>query len=100
MIEEIVQKIHKGLYEYSKHAVDQSVVRFISTKEIVEAIESGKIIEYYPDDKYGPSCLIYGKTNKNRPIHVQCSYPSRPLVKIITVYEPATELWINFEIRR
>jgi len=100
MINEISSKIREGLYEYSQHAVDQSIVRMISTKEIHEAIERGKIIEDYPDDKYGPSCLIYGKTNEGRPIHVQCSYPARPLVKIITVYEPDPALWINFEIRR
>lgn len=100
MIDEIIGKIQNGLCEYSQHAVDQSVVRIISTKEVQEAIEHGKIIENYPDDKYGPSCLIYGKTNEGRPIHVQCSYPSRPLVKIITVYEPDPALWINFEIRR
>ena len=100
MIDEIIKKIREGLYEYSQHAVDQSVVRIISNKEIREAIEHGKIIEDYPDDKYGPSCLIYGKTENGRPIHVQCSYPSRSLIKIITVYEPKFTLWINFEIRR
>lgn len=100
MIDKIIWKVQKGLYEYSQHAVDQSIVRIISTKEVIEAIETGKIIEDYPDDKYGPSCLIYGKTSSGRPIHVQCSYPSRPLVKIITVYEPDSALWINFEIRR
>ncbi len=100
MIEEIIRKIRDGLYEYSHHAVDQSTIRLISTKEIREAIEHGKIIEDYPNDKYGPSCLIYGKTALERPIHVQCSYPSRPLVKIITVYEPNPAIWINLEVRR
>ena len=46
------------------------------------------IIEDYPDDKYGPSCLIFVMTAERRPIHIQCSYPSRPIVKIITLYEP------------
>lgn len=78
MIDEIIGEIRDGLYEYSQHAVDQSIMRIISTKEISEAIEHGKIIEDYPDDKYGPSCLIYGKASDGRPIHVQCSYPSRP----------------------
>ncbi len=100
MIDEIIRKIRDGLYEYSQHAVDQSIVRIISKKEISDAIMHGKIIEDYPEDKYGPSCLVYGKTTDGRPIHVQCSHPSRPLVKIITVYEPDPALWINFVIRR
>ncbi|MBI5309008.1 MAG: DUF4258 domain-containing protein [Planctomycetes bacterium] len=72
----------------------------ISTKEVREAIEYGKIIEDYPDDKYGPSCLVYGKIAHGWPIHIHCSHPSRTLIKIITVYEPDAALWINFEIRR
>ena len=47
------------------------------------------------------SCLIDGKTINGRPIHAQCSYPSRPLAKIITVYEPDPALWIKYnEVRR
>ena len=62
---------------------------------------TGQVIEDYPDDKYGPSCLISGLTLANRPIHLQCSYPSRPFIKIITVYEPDSKRWSNdFTIRR
>ncbi|MEH1908370.1 MAG: DUF4258 domain-containing protein [Nostoc sp.] len=63
-------------------------------------IASGQVIEDYPDDKYGASCLISGLTQANRPIHVQCSYPSRSLIKIITVYEPNSNLWNNDFTRR
>jgi hypothetical protein len=31
---------------------------------------------------------------------VQCSYPTRQLIKIITVYEPAHDLWINLRTRK
>ena len=58
-------------------------------REVEEAIASrSEVIEDYPNDKYGPSCLVLGYTKAGRPLHVQCSYPSRPLVKIITLYEP------------
>jgi len=60
---------------------------------------AGEVIEEYPDDKYGPSCLIFGFTLSNRPLHVQCSYPSHPLVKIITLYEPDPKIWIDFKLR-
>ena len=32
-----------------------------------------EVIEDYPEDKYGPSCLILGFTVYGRPLHVQCS---------------------------
>jgi len=52
------------------------------------------------NDKYGPSCLVQGFTPKGRPLLIQCSYPSRPILKIVTVYEPDGELWIGFKARR
>ena len=100
MIEEIRNKIVQNQFEFSQHALNQSIVRQISVQELREAIANGEIIEDYPDDKYGPSCLIVGFTIAARPLHVQCSYPSRPLVKIITLYEPNPELWIDFKVRR
>ena len=101
MLEEIQSKILRGQYEFSKHAVDQSIIREISIVEMGEAISGGgEIIEDYPEDKYGPSCLILGFTKTGRPLHIQCSYPSRPLIKIITLYEPDPDLWVEFRIRK
>jgi hypothetical protein len=92
-IAEIRHKVAENQFEFSKHAVDQSILRQIRVQEIREAVANGQIIEDYPDDKYGPSCLICGWTQVQRPIHIQCSYPSRPLIKIITVYEPIPQQW-------
>ena len=100
MIEQIRTKIQAEQFEFSKHAVDQSILRHISVQELREAIANGELIEDYPDDKYGPSCLILGFTRAGRPLHVQCSYPSRPLAKIITLYEPDPSRWIDFRVRR
>lgn len=100
MIEKIREKISAGQFEFSRHAVDQSILRHITLQNIREAIADGEIIEDYPNDKYGPSCLIFGHTQTGRPLHLQCSYPSRPLVKIITLYEPDAKLWVNFKVRR
>jgi Domain of unknown function (DUF4258) len=98
---EIRQKFFSEQFEFSKHAVDQSILRLIFLKEIKEAIENCEVIEDYPDDKYGPSCLVGGFTRSQRPIHVHCSYPSRPIIKIITLYEPDIQRWVdNFTRRR
>jgi len=100
LIQEIRKRVAQGQFEFSQHAVDQSIIRRISVQEIREAIAVGEVIEVYPEDKYGPSCLIFGKTNAGRPIHVQCSDPSRPVVKIVTMYEPDPALWADFKVRR
>lgn len=81
--------------------MDQTIVRDISVAELEQALSNrSEVIEDYPEDKYGPSCLILGFTSVGRPLHVQCSDPARPLIKIITVYEPDAELWIDLRIRR
>ncbi len=100
IIDDMRDKIVSGRFEFSQHAVDQSVVRHISVQERREAIAVGEVIEDYPTDKYGPSCLVFGVTLARRPLHIQCSYPSRPLVKIITLYEPDPQRWIDCKVRR
>jgi Domain of unknown function (DUF4258) len=67
LIDEIREKIEAGQFEFSKHAVDQSIIRRISVKEIQELFDDAEVIEDYPEDKYGPSCLILGKTRDGRP---------------------------------
>lgn len=100
-IHKIRVKLDSRQYEFSKHAVDQSIIRDISVREVEEAVASrSEVIEDYPNDKYGPSCLVLGYTKAGRPLHAQCSYPSRPLVKIITLYEPDPDLRIDFRVRR
>jgi hypothetical protein len=100
MIEKISEKIARNQFEFTQHAADQSILRRISVQELREAIASGEIIEDYPRDKYGSSCLILGFTQAGRPLHIQCSYPSRPLVKIITLYQPDPKKWFDFRVRR
>ena len=101
LLDDIRVKIAARQYEFSKHAVDQTIIRSISVAELEEAISNrSEVIEDYPEDKYGPSCLVLGFTIGGRPLHIQCSYPSRPLIKIVTVYEPDPDLWIDLRIRK
>lgn len=78
-------------YILTAHASDRAAKRRVRSPEIEQAILSGEVIEDYPDDKYGPSCLILGYTEAKRPLHIQVSYP--PKVKVITVYEPSDDDW-------
>ncbi len=100
IIAEIREKFDRDEFVLSKHATDQAILRNIYMKEMLEAIRSGEMIEDYPDDKYGPSCLILGFTQAGRPLHIQCSYPHVSRVRVITVYEPSSEEWVDHRIRR
>jgi hypothetical protein len=97
-LQTIQEAVRQGNLFFTDHAVRQMAKRAISDAETQEAILKGEIIEAYPDDKYGPSCLIYGHTEQARPLHIQCSAP--PRVRVITVYQPDPNQWINHRQRR
>jgi hypothetical protein len=98
--ERIRRQLITGEFEFSRHALKRAVERNISDKEIAQAAESAELIEEYPDDKYSPSCLMLGFTKQHRPLHVQVSFADTPMVRIITLYEPDPEEWIEFRKRR
>ena len=83
------------------HAVTQMSRpdRMISTDEIREAVFHGEIIEEYPEDQRGESCLVF-HTKDQRVIHVLCS-PKVEYLAIITAYLPAADQWsADFKVRK
>ena len=76
------------------------VERNISEQEIREAGAQAEIVEDYPDDKYSPSALLLGFSFAGRPLHFQVSYADTTLTKIVTIYEPDANEWIDFRKRR
>ncbi|PKP56005.1 MAG: hypothetical protein CVT88_00135 [Candidatus Altiarchaeales archaeon HGW-Altiarchaeales-1] len=96
-INDIKEKIQINDYEISLHALEKSFERKIWKDDIEHAIMNGEIIEDYKDDKPYPSCLICGKTRDMQPIHIVCTYP--PIVRIITIYFPDKDKWIDYKIR-
>jgi hypothetical protein len=66
----------------------------ISTSEIRRVVRTGGVIEDYPDDPRGHSCLILGYGKDKRPIHVVCA-PKPEFLAIITAYLPREDEWKN-----
>ncbi|MBI5638705.1 MAG: DUF4258 domain-containing protein [Nitrospinae bacterium] len=63
-IGQIRWQIQAGQFEFSRHAFLRAVERNISEQEIRFAGAMAEIIEEYPDDKYSPSALLLGFTEK------------------------------------
>ena len=99
-LEEIQRQLSLEEFDFSRHALKRVVERNISELEIKEAGRNAKIIEDYPDDKYTPSCLLLGFTETGRPLHIQVSFADTEFVKIITLYEPGEDEWIDYSKRR
>lgn len=98
-------KVHKAVAKkilYLPHALRQMsrLDRIITAQEVRRVIEKGEVIEDYPEDQRGHSCLLLGFGNDGRPIHVVCS-PKENYLAIITAYLPDSEQWEDdFKTRR
>jgi hypothetical protein len=66
--------------------------RLIATSEIHSVVKHGEIIEDYPEDVRGHSCLLLGFGEDRRAIHVVCS-PKVEYLAIITAYLPDKDEW-------
>ena len=64
----------------------------ISAGEVAEIVTHGEVIEDYPKDIRGHSCLMAGETIEGRTIHIVCS-PKDDYLAIITAYIPTTTEW-------
>ena len=76
------------------HAVRQMArpERMITPAEVREVIENGEVIEDYPSDARGHSCLMLGPDQNGRQLHVVCS-PKDEYLTIITAYVPDPSKW-------
>lgn len=73
--------------------------RMITADEIRDAVFLGEIIEEYPEDRRGESCLVL-LTKQNRIVHIVCA-PKPEYLAIITAYLPAPDQWSSdFKVRK
>ena len=101
IINDVRQAAQKRIL-FLPHALHQmnSPERMISTHEVRAVIFRGEIIEDYPEDVRGHSCLMLGYGDRERPVHVVCA-PKADYLAIITAYLPAESQWLgNWRMRR
>jgi len=87
---------------YLPHAIRQMSRpdRLISSAEVRNVIDMGEVIEDYPEDSRGHSCLLLGEGEGHRPIHVVCA-PKADYLAIITAYVPSADEWdVSYRQRR
>jgi hypothetical protein len=98
-IEEIRSRAEKYEFILSSHAHEERQAELIEVEDIKTVLVNGEIIENYPEDKRGESCLILGYSNV-RSIHVVCGKSKVGWLKIITVYIPKPPKWVTPNLRR
>ena len=89
-----------GKIIFRTHAIQRMFQRRVDEKDVRSVLETGEIIEVYPDDTPYPSRLILGWL-ESRPLHVVAADNIADNETIvITVYEPEQDKWSpNFKRR-
>ena len=88
----IRNRVHTEEFRVTQHAQQEMAEETITLAEVLEAIETGIILENYPQHKRGACGLITGQTAGNRHLHIVCT-TTGPTLIIITVYEPKPPKW-------
>ncbi len=93
----LLQKVQRAAEKrllFLPHAVKQMSrpERMITVSEVRSVVSKGQIIEDYPEDPRGHSCLMLGKGMGKRTVHVVCS-PKADYLAIIAAYLPTIDEW-------
>jgi len=100
-IEDIVDAIRHNRIRITDHADEEAQADHLSFDEVFISVFQGEVIEDYPTDKPYPSCLIYGQTFRDEPVHSVWAYnPANQWAVLITVYRPDPNRWIEWKKRR
>jgi hypothetical protein len=88
-------------YRFSSHAEKERDSDQITLDEFEHALGAGpEVIENYPTDPRGASCLALGLTAKGEPIHAVCGLSVPNVIVVITIYRPNPSEWLNWRTRR
>ena len=89
----IQAEVRSGRHRVTLHAISRAGAHNVALDEVEVAILStaAAVIEDYPSDPRGASCLLYGMMPGGAILHVVCSHP--PQVAIITCYRPTALMW-------
>ena len=86
----------------SDHGYDELVADDISTRDVIERIDDGRVVEDYPDYPKGPCVLVLQSDRNGNPVHVLWGIPkghSEPAV-VVTAYRPDPAQWQNGFMKR
>ena len=87
-LEHIQEQVRTNNYEFSLHAEHEREDEHILVDEIEQSVLSGELLDDYPDDPRGHSCLILGFTEADRAIRSVWGLLPDGRVRVITVYIP------------
>lgn len=100
-LDRISEFFRTGRYAITKHGYEELDNDGITIERLEIAIghDSPEIIEDYPNDPRGASCLVLGWFEPDHPIHV-CVSMSSDEPEVVTAYRPSSRKFYPPEFRR
>ena len=89
----ICTEIEKQSYEISLHADDERIAESLTVVQLEFTLSNCKILEQYPNDPRGVSCLTVGFSPDGTPVHIVCGRNPLGHLVLITVYIPTMPKW-------
>lgn len=100
--DKVCEAVDAARVHVSEHAYDEAVEDGLSVVAVIDQTTGAEVIEDYPDDPRGPSCLVLLAPERDQPVHAVWGFDEgvgRAI--LITVYRPDPERWSDdFRKRR
>ena len=88
--DEIRLRLRRRNVRHTFHALKEEMKEGLTARQVEEALLQGfELVEDYPGDPRGHSCLILTWVKK-KPVHIVCA-PHEEALIIVTVYIPSRE---------
>ncbi|QQR80969.1 MAG: DUF4258 domain-containing protein [Deltaproteobacteria bacterium] len=88
----IKKSIREGDYLLTLHAEEERRSDHLSIDDVEYVLLHGEILENYPEDQRGASCLVSGHV-LGKSVHVVCGKNKLGKLIVITVYIPTPPKW-------
>ena len=97
-VEFIRESVANGDYEISLHADEERLAEALTVEQIEDVLKQAELLEDYPEDRRGHSCLVLGYS-ASQPVHVVCGRTRSGRLIVITIYTPSMPKWVDERTR-
>ena len=91
----IRREVEAESYAISLHADEERVADHLTIRQVESALLNCVVLERYPDNRRGESCLVVGHTPEKQPVHIVCGKDGSGHLFVITVYVPCMPKWTD-----
>jgi hypothetical protein len=94
--------VAEGKVHISEHGYDELAADNILVLDVLSGVDSGLVVEDYPQFAKGPSVLVLQTDSLGRPVHVLWGIPrgrAEPAV-VVTAYRPDPTRWTDDLMKR